>query len=181
MIKKKTVKELLGESLEELLKSKPFEKITVQEIAENCGVGRRTFYNNFTDKHDLATWLYIRQLNEFVDNRDSAKLEDFIRHSTEVVAKDQQIIKALDKYKGQNNIRDSLAQPMVDIYVQVIERYHDFKVSREMKQDIEFYVGGQIAYVARIIQNMELPTPQEATEYFVRCIPASLKQFIYRD
>ena len=178
MIKKKTVKELLGESLEELLKSKSFEKITVNEIAENCGVGRRTFYNNFTDKHDLATWLYIRQLSAFVDIRDRAELKDFIRYSTEVVAKDRYILKALDKYRGQNNIRDSLAQPMADIYVKVIEKYYDCKVGRELKQDIEFYVGGQIAYVGRIIQNPELPTPQEATEYFVRCIPESLKQFI---
>ena len=47
MVKKKTTKELLRESLEELLKCKPFEKITISEISENCGIGRRTFYNNF--------------------------------------------------------------------------------------------------------------------------------------
>ena len=178
MIRKKTVKELLGESLEELLKSKPFEKISVQEIAENCGVGRRTFYNNFTDKNDLATWLYMRQLNAFIESRDSAKLSDFIRYSTEVVSKDLQIIIALDKYKGQNNLRDSLAEPMTDAYIDVIGKYFGLEVNEEMKQDIEFYVGGQIAYVARIIHGTKIPTSGEVTDYFIRCIPESLKRFI---
>lgn len=178
MIKKKSVRELLGESLTELLKSKPFEKITVNEIADNCGVGRRTFYNNFTDKHDLATWLYMRQLNEFVFSVERATLTDFIRYTTEVVSKDLQVIKAIDKYRGQNNLRDSLAGPMADIYVKVIEKYYDVRVSAEMGQEIEFYVGGQIAYVARIIHRPEIPTSEEVTEFFIRCIPESLKQFI---
>ncbi len=178
MIKKKPVKDLFAESLIELLKSKPFEKITVNEITDNCGAGRRTFYNNFTDKHDLATWLYMRQLNEFVASRDQAELTDFIRYTTEVVSKDLQVIKAIDKYRGQNNLRDSLAGPMADIYVTVIEKYCDCKVNAEMRQEIEFYVGGQIAYVARAIHLTEIPTSEEVTEFFIRCIPESLRRFI---
>lgn len=178
MIKKKTVKELLGESLEELLKSKPFDKIRVNEIAENCGVGRRTFYNNFTDKNDLAAWLYMRQLSEFIDTRDSAELKDFILYSAEVVAKDHQILQELDKYRGQNNIRDSLTQPMVELYIKVIEKYHGCTVDRGMRLDLEFFVSGQIACVARGIHNTEIPTPQQATVFFIRCIPESLKQFL---
>ena len=178
MVKKKTAKELLGESFEELLKSKSFEKITINEIAENCGVGRRTFYNNFIDKYDLATWLYIRQLEAFVEDRDQAHLADFIRHSTEVVSKDLPIIIALDKYRGQNSFRDSLIEPMVDIYIKVIEKYYGCEVSTEMKQDIEFYVGGQITYVGIVIYNRTIPSPEEATAFFIRCLPESLKRFI---
>lgn len=177
MIKKKTVRELLAESLEELIKSKPFEKITVQEIAENCGVGRRTFYNNFIDKHDLAAWMYIRQLEDFVNGRDQARLEEFIRYSTEVVNKDLAFIVAIDKYKGQNNLRDSLTQPMTDTYVKVIEKYYDCKVDDEMKEDIRFFVGGQIAFVGRVINGPNIPRTEEVTAFFIRCIPESLKQF----
>lgn len=178
MVKKKSVRELLGESLTELLKSKPFEKITINEIADNCGVGRRTFYNNFRDKHDLATWLYMRQLNEFVESHEHAHLAEFIRYTTEAVSKDLQIIKAIDKYRGQNNLRDSLAGPMADIYVTVIEKYCGCKVSPDMRQDIEFYVGGQIAYVAGVIHRTEIPAAEEVTGFFIRCIPESLKRFI---
>ncbi len=178
MIKKKSAKELLGESLEELLKSKSFDKITVNEIAENCGIGRRTFYNNFIDKYDLATWLYIRQLNEFIENREQARLTDFIKYTTEIVTKDLKIIIALSKYKGQNSFRDSLADPMIDVYIRMIAKYFDCNMITELKQDIEFYVSGQITYVSRVIREPAIPTSEEATEIFIRCIPESLKRFL---
>lgn len=178
MIKKKSVKELLGESLEELLRNKSFEKITVQEIVENCGVGRRTFYNIFTDKHDLAAWLYLRQLNDFVDTTEHAQLADFIKYSTEVVNKDMQLIIAIDRYKGQNNLRDSLVKPMTDIYINLIGKYYGYNVDPEMMKDIEFYVGGQITFVGRVIDSPIVPGTDEVTEFFIRCMPESLKRFI---
>lgn len=178
MIKKKTVKELLAESLEELLKSKPFEKITVNEIAENCGVGRRTFYYNFKDKYDIAAWLYLRQLNSFLDTREEACLADFIKHSTEVVSKDLWLIAAINKYKGQNNIRESLVIPMTELYCRVIEKYHGCEVSEDLRKDIAFFVGGQITYVSRIIDSPKVPTAEEAAEFFIRCAPESIKKFL---
>lgn len=37
-------KTMLGEGLKKVLKSKPFSKIVVDDIAEACGVSRGTFY-----------------------------------------------------------------------------------------------------------------------------------------
>ncbi len=177
MIKKKTTKELLGESLEELLKGKPFEKITISEISENCGIGRRTFYNNFKDKYDLAAWLYLRQLDDYVDSGKCAGLAEFIRYSAEVVDKDCQLIIAIDQYKGQNNLRDSLVKPMTEIFIKVIERSCGYKVNAEIKKDIEFFVGGQITFVGRAIDTPAAPSVDEVTDLFIRCIPESMKQF----
>jgi AcrR family transcriptional regulator len=178
MMKKKPVKALMGESLEELLKIKPFEKITVNEIVENCGVGRRSFYNNFADKYDLAAWVYINQLHEFVESRDSIRLTDFIKYTAEVVAKDLQMIIALDKYRGQNSLRDSLLDPMTDLYIKVLEKYCSCEPDAQMVQDIKFFVAGQISYIGRIISDPVVPSPEEATELFIRCIPESMRRFI---
>lgn len=178
MIRKKTVKELIGESLEELLKNKPFEKITVNEITENCGVGRRSFYNNFVDKYDLAAWLYLSQLNEFIETKDTARLTEFIKYTTEVVEKDLQIILALDKYRGQNSLRDSLLQPMTDQYIKALEKFYKCNINDQMQEDIKFFIAGQISYVGSVIHEPVPPTSEEATELFIRCIPESLKQFI---
>lgn len=178
MIKKKTTKELLGESLEELLRGKSFEKITISEISENCGIGRRTFYNNFKDKYDLAAWLYLRQLEDYVDSSDRIGLAEFISYSAKVVEKDIQLIIAIDQYKGQNNLRDSLVKPMTEIFIKVIERCCDCKVDAELGQDIEFFVGGQITFVGRAIDTAAAPSADEVTDLFIRCIPESIKQFI---
>ena len=44
---------LLQDALFNLLKSKPFESITVQDITTEATVSRATFYSHYLDKHDL--------------------------------------------------------------------------------------------------------------------------------
>lgn len=52
---------LLSESLRELMKKKPFDKIKVLEIVENCNVNRQTFYYHFQDVYELVEWMYNRE------------------------------------------------------------------------------------------------------------------------
>ena len=47
MIRRKTTKEIFGESIHELAEKKPLDKITVREIVENCGLSSATFYHHF--------------------------------------------------------------------------------------------------------------------------------------
>lgn len=63
-IQRLTTKEALVESLIELSSSKPFDKITVEEIVKNCGYSKRTFYNHFADKYELAAYVYAHRLRD---------------------------------------------------------------------------------------------------------------------
>ena len=49
-------KRVLVQSFSKLLKQKPLKKITVQDIADDCGVSRMTFYYHFKDIHHLLQW-----------------------------------------------------------------------------------------------------------------------------
>ncbi len=51
-----TTKRALGASLKKLLTEKPLDKITVTDIAEDCGISRMTFYYHFQDIYDLIEW-----------------------------------------------------------------------------------------------------------------------------
>ena len=46
-------RDTLGDALVELIREKPFDSITVQEILDRAGVGRSTFYTHYSDKQDL--------------------------------------------------------------------------------------------------------------------------------
>ena len=48
-----TTKRALAQSLKKLLQTKPLSKITINDIAEDCGVSRMTFYYHFADIYVL--------------------------------------------------------------------------------------------------------------------------------
>ena len=49
-------KRALEASLKKLLLQKPLNKITVNDITEDCGINRMTFYYHFKDIYDLVEW-----------------------------------------------------------------------------------------------------------------------------
>ena len=49
-------KRALEQSLKNLLLKKPLNKITISDIAEDCGINRMTFYYHFQDIYDLVEW-----------------------------------------------------------------------------------------------------------------------------
>lgn len=49
-------KRALEASLKNLLLKKPLDKITIQDITDDCGINRMTFYYHFKDIYDLIEW-----------------------------------------------------------------------------------------------------------------------------
>lgn len=49
-------KRALEASLKKLLLEKPLNKITINDIADDCGINRMTFYYHFKDIYDLIEW-----------------------------------------------------------------------------------------------------------------------------
>ncbi|MCD8332009.1 MAG: TetR family transcriptional regulator, partial [Oscillospiraceae bacterium] len=55
-------KHALAASLRTLMEEYPFEKITVAQICEQCGINRKNFYYHFKDKYDLVNWIFDTDL-----------------------------------------------------------------------------------------------------------------------
>ena len=54
-----TTKLALEASLKELLRTKPIDRITINDLTEHCGISRMTFYYHFKDIYDLVEWAYV--------------------------------------------------------------------------------------------------------------------------
>lgn len=64
-----TTKRALAASLKKLLRDKPLDKITVVDIAEDCGVNRQTFYYHFQDIYALVEWIFTSEAAEALDGK----------------------------------------------------------------------------------------------------------------
>ena len=60
-------KEMLAESLMKLLARRTLDKITIQDIVDDCGYNRQTFYYHFHDIYDLIDWIFAAQTQELVE------------------------------------------------------------------------------------------------------------------
>ena len=64
-------KQALEHALKSLLLKKPFHKITINDITEECGVSRMTFYYHFKDIYDLVEWSFIEDAARALEGKKS--------------------------------------------------------------------------------------------------------------
>lgn len=62
-------KRALEESLKRMLLKKPVNKITISDIAEDCGINRMTFYYHFKDIYDLIEWSCMEDAAKALDGK----------------------------------------------------------------------------------------------------------------
>lgn len=62
-------KRALEESLKNLLLQKPLNKITINDIAEDCGINRMTFYYHFRDIYDLVEWSCLEDADRALNDK----------------------------------------------------------------------------------------------------------------
>ncbi len=66
-----TTKRALEASLKKLLLEKPLNKITINDITEDCGVNRMTFYYHFKDIYDLVDWIMVEDATKALEGKQS--------------------------------------------------------------------------------------------------------------
>lgn len=66
------LKECMADSLLKLMKNKGIEKITVDEITKEAGVGRATWFRNFNSKNEAVTFKYIQLWLRWADEHNIA-------------------------------------------------------------------------------------------------------------
>ena len=55
---------MMEASLKKLLLQKPLPKITINDITDDCGISRMTFYYHFKDIYDLVEWICVEDATQ---------------------------------------------------------------------------------------------------------------------
>ena len=64
-------KNALAVSMKKLMEKKPFSKISVGDICEDCGMNRKSFYYHFKDIYDLVDWIFLEMASEFLEGKET--------------------------------------------------------------------------------------------------------------
>lgn len=60
------MREIIVQSLFNVMKQKPLKKVTVSDVINQCGIARQTFYNYFDDINHLICWIFERDSDEMI-------------------------------------------------------------------------------------------------------------------
>ncbi len=108
-------KNALAASMKKLMRQRPFEKISVSDICNDCGINRKSFYYHFRDKYDLVNWIFYVG---FVGGMDVANYEsgwDCLSDVLHYFYSEREFYHAALQIEGQNSFRDYLVETMTPV------------------------------------------------------------------
>ena len=162
-----TTKQALANALKQLLQKKQITKITINDIAEACGISRMTFYYHFKDIYDLADWTLQETLHTAIaDNRTLDNWQQGFLNLLDVLKAHQPLIlnvyRAIDREQVERYMRrevEALLLPVVE------EQAAGLQISEKGKHMVAiFYTYAFMGIVLEWIQRNMQASPQEVAD-----------------
>lgn len=147
-------KKAIAEGLKELTRKKPFEKISVSDIASQCGLNRQTFYYHFQDKYELLNWIYYHE--GFVDVMDGITLENWhlkLKGLLDKMKEDQEFYRNTMK-SDERYFKEYLLEIVTTLFFEAIDVLDEKdEISKEDKQFYAlFYAYGICGIVVQWVE-----------------------------
>lgn len=143
---KKSTKEILAASLEELLKKRSFDSITVGDIADNCGVSRTTFYRQFKDKFECMNWVYENKIAQIVkENSDITSWKNLVYQIATFLYNKRDYFAKVNNYTEQNSLIECIHKCGMDYATAMVKKEHpDGTLGREDYYLLHMYMTATV-------------------------------------
>ena len=180
-MKRKMAKELLAESFRELAQSREIDRITVQDIAKNCGYSIATFYRQFKGKYDLIAWDYARDVQKLLVQEDGTP-KDWRQSLSDAVDYYDEQRKYLANLLTNTSGYDSFIRYMTEIHFSALmNRIRAASDPDEPEQRnqmlVRLYAYGTVMLTCEWILGKYSVSRQTLTEVYAASLPEPLHGF----
>ena len=154
---------LLLETLNEMLRTMPFDEIHVKDICARAGIHRSTFYHHFEDKYHLLTFVIRELMGILIDEMTSGKRPQTIEQTV------------LRIFKHFQRHRDSYHLILLDRRDAEVRQIYQDEFTRAMAEQVrnsaatedivmvrcQMFTGGLLSVVAWWLSQKERPSPEQ--------------------
>lgn len=176
-------KRALEQSLKNLLLKKPLTKITINDITDDCGINRMTFYYHFKDIYDLVEWSCLEDAKRALDEKKTYETwQQGLLQIFEAVEENKPFILNIYHCVHREQVEKYL-QPLVDqLLLDVInEEVGDMTVRDEDKQFIaQIYSYIFIGLMLDWIKDNMRADPQTIVNRLTKLIKGSMSEALSR-
>ena len=182
-MKRKTTKEILAESFRALAENRPVDKITIQEIVDNCDFSPATFYRHFGDKYDLIAWDYVHRTTEIMNKigKDEYEWKDTLWDGIVFYLNNKEYIRNLIKNTSGH---DAFVRYMSEANIDHLTKYI-LKLSGQKQLDddtaihIRIYCCGTVQTICEWILDNIKCDPDHLAALFEQALPPPLGRILY--
>ena len=169
-------KNLLKESLLELLKDKPLEKITVTEIAKRADINRGTFYLHY----DSPKGLFADTENELMDEIKplingflQQPSDDFLPNVLNLIKKNPVATQLILEDSENNHVLSTLIEPFREQTQSIIREHFDDVDTTIADYYFEFCISGAINVILKWLRSGSDIAPEQVAEVIYKSVPYS--------
>lgn len=136
-------KQALIASFKKLLETEPFDKITISDITNDCGLSRQTFYYHFRDIFDMIRWIYNSEsLNEIGGRGGYGTWQDKIRELFDYTLNNKSLILGTFNSKCRND----LVGYYMDVSIRKISDIVEMKSDGDIAEKDKKFIASVYAY-----------------------------------
>ena len=173
----------LENSLKKLLLQKPLNKITINDITEDCGINRMTFYYHFRDIYDLVEWVCMEDAKKaLADNKTYETWQQGFVRIFDAVRENKPFIMNVYRCVHQERVETYLKPLVDDLLLGVInEEAAGLTVRQEDKAFIaQVYCYIFIGIMMDWIKDDMRAAPEQIVEHLARLIKGSVRAALLR-
>lgn len=181
-MKRQSSREILVASFHELMKEKPADKITIQEIVENCGYSPATFYRQFRDKYDLIAWDYSTQCSAIMGQigRDGNTWETSVREACRYFERERgYLCNLLAHTSGQDSFFRYMSTANVDLLCrEVARKLGKDDIPEELRVSILVFGYGTAQLICEWLTGLHSYSADQLTALLTGALPEMLTPYL---
>lgn len=168
----------MSAALKILLKEKKLNKITVQDIADECGINRQTFYYHFQDIYDLVEWTCIEDTEKVLkENRTYDTWQEGFLSVFDLAKKDKTFIDNIYRSVSLEMLEQYLYRLVYPLLKNVVDEKANGQTVREenKKYIADFYKYAFVGVLLEWIRNDMAESPGQIVDRVSRIVGGAIE------
>ena len=173
----------LAHSLKKFMAQKPFDKITVRDLLEDCNISCGTFYYHFEDLYSLMQWMFQNEALSLLEKSESCLTwEDGLLLLMRYITKNDKVCLCAYHSIGRDELYRYFASSMKGTLKKFIAFLPENASAR--KEDIdfitEFYTGAFVSTLIRWLLKSKRESPEKMLKKLDVAVHGSIRAALQR-
>ena len=167
-------KEKIATAVKELMRQKSIRKITVQDIMDETGMKRQSFYYHFQDIYDVIEWICFKELIHKVDVEQETSIEEWLGDLIDTIEEDRCFYRKLANEVEWRRIALRAKEPVAEQIEKLLmhSRESEGNTTEENLFLIDFFSTSLIYYMLDFISNKKIMTEEERRKQIALAVQA---------